>query len=311
MDELTFDVMPLQEDASAVSSVRHYLNHALAGNTQKAYKADLKHYHSWGGTIPASPEMIARYLSAHPEILSIATLQRRLVAIGKIHVMQDYPDPTKNDLVKMTMRGIRRVHGKPQAQVSPILKEDLIVMLSHCPDTLKGHRDRALLMLGFCGALRRSELVAVKAEDIEFTAQGIILTLPRSKTDQTGQGRKIGIPKGRGRICPVMAVNDWLAHLSVAHGPVFRSITKGGVLSEGSLSDRAVADIIKSYAEKAGLNPQRYSGHSLRSGLCTSAAQHGVSSWKIRAQTGHKSDSMLSRYIRDGDLFTDNAASLF
>ncbi len=311
MGELNFDVMPFQEDASAISTVRHYLNHALSGNTQKAYRADLKHYHSWGGVIPASPDMVARYLSAHPETLSIATLQRRLVAIGKIHVIQDYPDPTKNDLVKMTMRGIRRVHGKPQAQVLPILKEDLIVMLSHCPDTLKGHRDRALLMMGFCGALRRSELVAVKAEDIEFTTRGIILTLPRSKTDQTGQGRKIGIPKGRGRICPVEAVKVWLAHLRAEHDYIFRSVTKGGVVSETALSDRAVADIIKHYAQKAALNPERYSGHSLRSGLCTSAAQHGVSSWKIRAQTGHKSDSMLSRYIRDGDLFTDNAASLF
>jgi site-specific recombinase XerD len=307
MNELIFspDMPLLQVDP------RPYIEQALSDNTRKAYRADLDHYSAWGGTIPASPEQIATYLSAHAGTLSIATLQRRLVSITKAHTMQGYPDPVKSDLVKLTMRGIRRVHGKPQSQVSPILKEDLTVMLSHMPDSIKGHRDRALLLLGFCGALRRSELAAVKIEDLEFTAQGIILTLPRSKTDQTGQGRKIGIPKGRGRICPVGSVGFWIKQLSEERGPLFRPIAKGGVMGEGQLSDRAIAEIIKHYADRAGLNPEKYSGHSLRSGLATSAAQHGISSWKIRAQTGHKSNAMLARYIRDGDLFTDNAAALF
>lgn len=184
-------------------------------------------------------------------------------------------------------------------------------MLSHVPDTIKGHRDRALLLLGFCAALRRSELAAVQVEDLEFTSQGIILTLPRSKTDQTGQGRKIGIPKGRGRICPVGSVGFWIKQLSEGRGPLFRPIAKSRIIGQGQLSDRAIADIIKHYAREAGLNPEKYSGHSLRSGLATSAAQHGISSWKIRQQTGHKSDTMLARYIRDGDLFSDNAAALF
>lgn len=291
--------------------VRHYVESTLSDNTRKAYRADLNHYRAWGGTVPASAEQIAAYLTAHAGFLSIATLQRRLVSITKAHTMQGYPDPVQSDLVKLTMRGIRRVHGKPQAQVSPILKEDLTVMLSHIPDTVKGKRDRALLLFGFCGALRRSELAAVRGEDLEFIAQGIILTLSRSKTDQTGQGRKIGIPKGRGRICPVMAVNEWIVQSGADGGALFRSVTKGGVIADEKLSDRAIADIIKHYARKAGLNPEKYSGHSLRSGLATSAAQHGVSSWKIRQQTGHKSDTMLARYIRDGDLFSDNAAALF
>ncbi len=291
--------------------VRHYVENALSDNTRKAYRADLNHYRIWGGTVPASAEQIAAYLTAHAGVLSIATLQRRLVSITKAHTMQGYSDPVQSDLVALTMRGIRRVHGKPQAQVSPILKEDLTVMLSHIPDTVKGKRDRALLLLGFCGALRRSELAAVKVEDLEFTAQGIVLTLPRSKTDQTGQGRKIGIPRGRGRICPVMAVNEWIVQSDAEAGALFRGVSKGGVIADEKLSDRAIADIIKHYARKAGLNPEKYSGHSLRSGLATSAAQHGISSWKIRQQTGHKSDVMLARYIRDGDLFSDNAATLF
>jgi site-specific recombinase XerD len=293
------------------ADIRHYVEQALSDNTRKAYRNDLAHYMAWGGAIPASPEQVSAYLTAQAEILSIATLQRRLVSITKAHTMQGYPDPVQSDLVKLTLKGIRRVHGKPQAQVSPILKEDLTVMLSHVPDTIKGHRDRALLLLGFCAALRRSELAAVRIEDLDFTAQGIILTLPRSKTDQTGQGRKIGIPKGRGRICPVLSVHEWIVQSGADAGALFRPITKGGEIGADPLSDRAVADIIKYYAQKAGLNPEKYSGHSLRSGLATSAAQHGISSWKIRQQTGHKSDTMLARYIRDGDLFSDNAAALF
>jgi len=297
-------------------NVRHYVEHALADNTRRAYHSDLAQYRTWGGTLPASPALIAAYLTAHAGVLSIATLQRRLVSMAKAHTMQGYPDPVKSDLVKLTMRGIRRVHGKPQTQSAPLLKDDVVVMLSHIPDTPKGKRDAALLLLGFCGALRRSELVAVRGRDLALSAQGLVLTLPRSKTDQTGQGRTIAIPRGKGKICPVSVLNVWLLHLGAEgaepqEGFVFRSITKGGVISQSPLSDRAVADIIKHYAQKAGLNPAQYSGHSLRAGLCTSAAQHGVSSWKIRAQSGHKSDAMLARYIRAGDLFTDNAAALF
>lgn len=303
-------LIPSSETQIIKADIRHYVERALSDNTRKAYRNDLAHYATWGGTVPAIPEQVSAYLTAHAGVLSIATLQRRLVSITKAHTMQDYPDPVQSDLVKLTMKGIRRVHGRPQAQVSPILKEDLTVMLSHVPDTIKGHRDRALLLIGFCAALRRSELAAVQVEDLEFTSQGIILTLPRSKTDQTGQGRKIGIPKGRGRICPVMSVNEWIVQSGAGAGPLFRPFAKGGVIGKEQLSDRAIADIIKHYIQKAGLNSDKYSGHSLRSGLATSAAQHGISSWKIRQQTGHKSETMLARYIRDGDLFTDNAAGI-
>lgn len=305
------NLIPAPENGMCSAGVQEYVNSALSRNTLKAYRCDLEHYVAAGGTIPAIPEQVAAYLSTYAPTLSIATLQRRMVSIAKAHTMQGYTDPVKSDLVKLTMRGIRRVHGKPQAQVSPILKDDLTVILSHVPDTMKGRRDSALLLLGFCGALRRSELAAVQVDDLEFTAQGIILTLPRSKTDQTGQGRKIGIPKGRGRICPVGSVRFWLEQSGIEIGPLFRPISKGGVIGDDQLSDRAIADLIKHYAGKVGLNPEKYSGHSLRSGLATSAAQNGVSSWKIRQQTGHKSDAMLARYIRDGDLFADNAAALF
>lgn len=304
-------IVSLPNATPSIEPIRHYVENALSENTRRAYKNDLAHFHVWGGCIPCTPETVTHYLTDHAANLSIATLQRRLVSLSKAHTMQGHPDPVKTDLVRLTMRGIRRVHGKPQAQVSPIMRDDLVAMLNNVPDTVKGHRDRALLLLGFCGAFRRSELVALKCTDLEFTTQGLIVTLSRSKTDQTGQGRKIGIPRGRGKICPVQSLQDWLMHLSANDGSLFRSMTKGGLISTDALSDRAVADIVKHYAAKAGLNPDKYSGHSLRSGLCSSAAQHGMSSWVIRKQSGHKSDAMLFRYIRLGDLFTDNAAALF
>lgn len=176
---------------------------------------------------------------------------------------------------------------------------------------LKGCRDRAILLTGFCAALRRSELAGIRCEDIEINNQGIVLTLRRSKTDQFGEGRKIGIPRGRGKICPVASLEKWLEHSGLKTGPLFRAISKGMTLSVVQISDRAIANIVKDYALKAGLDPAKYSGHSLRSGLCSSAAQHGYSSWVIRKQSGHKTDAMLYRYIRIGDLFTDNAAALF
>ena len=289
--------------------VRHYIEESLSENSRKALKSDLNHYISWGGNIPAQPEDVALYLSSYAGILSIATLRRRLASLSKVHNIDGHNNPVSSEIVRMTMRGISRKHGKPQRQVKPILKEDLIIMLSHVPESLKGDRDKALLLLGFCAALRRSELCSVKFEDLEFNNQGLILTLPRSKTDQTGQGRQIGIPYGRGKICPVGSVKNWIDKSGIESGALFVSINKGGSIACRQLSDRSIADIVKYYAEQVGLDKTKYSGHSLRSGLATSAARHGVSSWKIRQQTGHKSDTMLARYIRDGDLFTDNAVS--
>lgn len=291
--------------------VRHYVENALSDNSRLAYKKDFNHFRVWGGCIPCTPEKLSAYLTDHAGILSIATLQRRLVSIGKAHIMAGYPSPAQSELVKMTMKGIKRVHGCPQRQVSPVMRDDLVAMLHYTADSIKGKRDRALLLLGFCGAFRRSELVALRCTDLDFTAEGLVITLARSKTDQGGMGRNVGIPKGRGKICPVQAVQDWLVHLGANDKHIFRSVTKAGKISDQKLSDRAVADIIKAYAKMSGLDPAKYSGHSLRSGLATSAAEQGFSSWEIRRQTGHASDQTLQRYIRLGSLFQRNAAALF
>ncbi|MEF2559286.1 site-specific integrase, partial [Aurantimonas sp. C2-5-R2] len=169
-------------------------------------------------------------------------------------------------------------------------------------DRPKDIRDRALLLIGFAGGFRRSELVGLDVADVETVRQGLVITLRRSKTDQTGAGRKIGIPHGRTRWCPVAALEVWLSTFGIEAGPILRGINRHGRVGDQRLSGEAVSIIVKKRLAAAGFDPEGYSGHSLRAGFATSAAQAGASSWKIRQQTGHASDAMLSRYIRDGEL---------
>jgi integrase len=257
--------------------------------------------------LPSIPETVAAYLVAHATTLSPFTLNRRLVAIGRAHAILGYTNPCKSELVRTTLRGVWRVHGRPQRQVQPALREDVLAMLPHMTGT-KGIRDRALLLVGFAGAFRRSELVALRYDDIAFVKEGLTLMIRRSKTDQLAEGRKIAIPFARSHACPVKALTGWLEHAAIQSGPLFRTVNKAEVVGTQALSAQTVAALVKEYARKAGLNAAHYSGHSLRAGLITSAAKAGVSSWKIREQTGHKSDAMLQRYIRDAEIFQGNAA---
>lgn len=211
-------------------------------------------------------------------------------------------------MVKSTLRGIRRAHGAPQRRAKPLTKEDLFSVLAATGNGLKDVRDRALLLIGFAGAFRRSELVAISCTDIEPVKQGVVIHIRRSKTDQEGAGREIGIPHGRTRWCPVTALNEWLERAEIEEGPIFRSVDRHGRMQGQRLSSEAVSLVIKERVAVVGLDPDKFSGHSLRAGLATSAAAAGVSSWQIRQQTGHASDAMLARYIRDGELFVDNAA---
>jgi integrase len=207
------------------------------------------------------------------------------------------------------MRGFRRVVGTAQREAKPILREDLFQMLEPMGDGPKDLRDKALLLLGFAGAFRRSELVGLDVADFEHVRQGIIVLLRRSKTDQEGRGRKIGIPHGRTRWCPVRSLMDWIEHAGIESGPVFRPVNRHGQVANQRMSGEAVSIIVKDRAEVAGFDPAAFSGHSLRAGLATSAAMAGVSTLSIRRTTGHASDAMLARYVRIGDIFTDNAAA--
>lgn len=288
--------------------VLEYVRESLAESTRIAYKSDLSHFECWGGQIPASPEMVANYLAAFADDLSIASLNRRLAALSKAHQARGLPTPTTTELVKATVRGLKRIKGVAQRQAQPLIKEDLILALEATGERLKDVRDRALLLLGFAGGFRRSELVGLNCADVEVVRQGIVIHLRRSKTDQNGEGRKIGIPHARGRWCPVAALEQWLDRSGITEDALFRSIDRHGRIGLEPLSGEAVCLIVRDRVRLAGINPAGYSGHSLRAGLATSAAQAGVSSWKIRQQTGHVSDAMLARYIRDGELFIANAA---
>jgi integrase len=186
----------------------------------------------------------------------------------------------------------------------------LFLVLDAMGDGVKNARDRALLLIGFAGGFRRSELVGLDLADIEHVRQGVVITLRRSKTDQEGAGRKIGIPHGRTRHCPVIALDNWISVSGIVHGPVFRPVDRHGRAATERLSGEAVSLTVKERVAAAGIDPSGFSGHSLRAGFATSATQAGASSTKIRAQTGHASDAMLARYVRDVELFTGNAAGL-
>ncbi|WES30011.1 site-specific integrase [Varunaivibrio sulfuroxidans] len=294
----------------ATGSVRDYVRNSVSSNTKRAYQSDLKHFANWGGTIPATDVVVAEYLAAHAHTLSVATLTRRLASISKAHSAKGLISPTKAELVKSTLRGIKRAHTTSQRTARPLLIKDLIQITQLLGDGMKDTRDRAMLLIGFAGGFRRSELVSINCNDIEAVRQGIIVYIRRSKTDQDGEGRTIGIPHGRSRCCPVSALTEWLTCSGIESGPVFRPVDRHGKICNQRLSGEAVALVVKERVETIGLNQQEFSGHSLRAGLATSAATAGVSLWKIRQQTGHASDAMLSRYIRDGELFVDNAAGV-
>jgi integrase len=206
------------------------------------------------------------------------------------------------------MNGIKRLRGVAQKVARPLLKDDLVTVLDAMGSTFKDARDRALLLIGFAGAFRRSELVGLDHGDIERVRQGIVLHLRKSKTDQLGHGRKIGIPLARGRHCPVAAIDAWLERSGIVDGAVFCNVNRHGQIASTRLSGEGVALVMRERLKAAGIDATGFSGHSLRAGFCTSAAQAGVSAFKIRNQSGHASDGMLQRYVRDGEIFVDNAA---
>lgn len=304
------DHVPRAINCTDGEAVRDLIEHSVSDSTRTAYASDLKHVSEWGGMLPATPEVVAAYIAAHAGLLAVATITRRVATLSKAHQTMAGRNPCQSALVKATLQGLRRKHGTAQKQAKALTREDLFAILDPMGDSLRDVRDRALLLLGFAGGFRRSELVGLDVTDIELVRQGIIITLRHSKTDQEGAGRKIGIPHGRTRHCPVTAVTNWLTCSRITEGAIFRPINRHGQLQPARLSGDAVSEVIRERLAAVGIDPEGYSGHSLRAGFATSAAQAGVSTIKIRQQTGHASDAMLSRYIRDGELFVGNAAGV-
>lgn len=289
-------------------AVASYVRDSLAENTRRAYLSDLRHFEMWGGSLPASPETVAAYLAAYADSLSVTTLIRRLASLSKAHQLHGLSNPIRSELVRATLRGIKRKRRRTALQAKPLLRDDLLLVLDAMGSGLKDLRDRAVLLIGFAAALRRSELVGLDVADVEYVRRGIVLHLRRSKTDQDGQGHNIAIPYGRSRWCPVACLDAWLSTSGITENAIFRPIDRHGRVCATRLSGEAVSILVREKIAAAGLDPAGYSGHSLRAGLATSAAQAGVPAWRIKAQTRHASEAMLAHYIRQGELFTDNAA---
>jgi len=296
------------DPAKANPAVEHFIRESLSENTRAAYRADLAHFTAWGGVLPATGDLIARYLADHAETLAPASLARRVATLSKVHAANDWPNPCQSEVVRATLRGIKRVKGTSQDQARPLLREDLFLILDAMGDDTRAQRDRALLLIGWAGGFRSSELVGLDWSDVDEVREGLVLSLRRSKTDQLGQGRKIGVPIGRTRHCPVTALAVWRNASNGADGPIFCPVDRYGHIQPDRLRSDAVSTILRDRLAGVGIDPEGYSGHSLRAGLATSAIRIGVPTYKVRAQTGHASDLMLSRYVRVVGMFDGNAA---
>ncbi|KOC20372.1 integrase [Comamonas testosteroni] len=283
-------------------SVQEYMDASQACATKRAYASDLRHFLAHGGAMPCTPKRLAKYLAESAnDGLAVATLERRITAIHKAHVDQKHASPAHSEIVRQVMQGIRRTLGTKQRQVKPLTKDDLLPALEtiervHMP--LRAARDRAILLVGFASAMRRSELVGVCVEHLTFSQAGAEIELPVSKTDQEKSGRTIYIPRSSGNHCPVQALMHWLKTAGIRTGQVFRSVNRYGGVAKQGLTPQSVALIVKAVMAQTGANAQHFSGHSLRAGYCTSAAEQGQQSWQIREQTGHRSDMTLAKYIR-------------
>lgn len=300
---------------------RSFVSKARSSKTRKAYESDLKHFRAWcekGGytALPASVETIQFYLSDHSDRLALATLDRRLVGIARAHKEAGYDTPTNDPAVRDTLQGIRReavATGRSvQKQAQPVMVEDLRELIAAtAPDTLQGKRDRALLLLAFAGALRAGEVGSIHVGDLRENRYGYILTIRKSKTDQTGKGQELPIPHGKNEdTCAVRAIKAYIKEAQITSGPLIRYVDRHGNLGDKGISGYSVVRVIRRVAKGAGFEDlEKLSGHSLRSGLASSAAYASATNAKIRAQGRWKSDRMVERYVRDVEMFRDNAAT--
>lgn len=303
--------------ASLTAQARHFAAAAKAPNTLRAYAADWSDFQEWCrahqlAPLPAAVETVALYLTDRARTLKTSSLARRLTTISRAHQAAGHASPAamQHALVSEVWKGIRRQKGTAETGKKPFLTADLQQVFRQLPDDLQGRRDRALLLTGFAGGFRRSELAALTIDHLETTAEGIVVRLARSKTDPEGQGRPVALPYGSDPLtCPVRALNEWLARAAITSGAVFRAVDQFGLVSERALHPDSIGWIVKRAAGRAGLQAMEYAGHSLRSGLATQAAMNGASELAIMKQTGHRSLATVRKYIREGSLFRDNAAT--
>ncbi len=318
--QVAAELMPRKADDTLLCLQQQadgFVRAAKAASTLRAYRSDWEHFTRWCGQhtmcpLPASPETVALYLTALAATHRPATMTRRLTAITKAHQITGVPSPAtmQQAAVSETLKGIRRTLGTAQETKTPLLTADVRRMIEALPDNRAGQRDRALLLLGFAGGFRRSEIAALNVDDVESTDDGLVVKLRRSKTDPEGKGRSVGIPYGSTpATCPVRALTAWKNTAGFSEGALFRGVDRHGHVGSVRLHKDSVGLIVKRAAEAAGLDPARYAGHSLRAGLATQAYLNGAGELAIMRQTGHRSLEMVRRYIRDGSLFRENPAA--
>ena len=312
MNNIITDIKALQEETLL------NLKSSKAKNTVRAYKADFNDFGIFCAkngfkSLPSEPKIISLYLThLSTQNVKMSTLKRRLVSIGVIHKLKGHYIDTKHPSIIENIMGIKRRKGSIQRGKKPILinnlKEIINVIDKEKVEEIKKYRDRSIILIGFSGGFRRNEIVSLDYDDLDFVTEGLKITLRRSKTDQFGEGSTKGLPYfDNTQFCPVVSVKEWIRISKISSGPLFRRFIKGSKLSNNRLTDQTVALLIKKYLEKAGIDSKNYSGHSLRSGFATSAAESGAEERSIMAMTGHKSTEMVRRYIKEANIFKNNA----
>jgi site-specific recombinase XerD len=312
MNEIITDIKALQEETLL------NLKSSKANNTVRAYQSDFNDFGLFCAkngfkSLPTEPKIISLYLTyLSTKNIKMSTLKRRLVSISVIHRLNGHYIDTKHPSIIENIMGIKRRKGSIQRGKKPLLISDLKNIINiideYNEEEIKRLRDRSIILIGFSGGFRRNEIVTIDYDDLDFVQEGLKINVKRSKTDQFGEGFVKALPYFDNQLyCPVVSLKDWLNISKIDSGPVFRRFNKGSKLSEKRLTDQSVALLIKEYLNLAGIDSKNYSGHSLRSGFATSAAESGAEERNIMAMTGHKSTEMVRRYIKEANLFKNNA----
>jgi site-specific recombinase XerD len=311
MNNLITDLKALQEETLL------NLKSSKANNTIRAYKSDFNDFGLFCAqngfkSIPTEPKIVSLYLThLSTRDIKMSTLKRRLVSIGVIHKLKGHYLDTKHPIIIENIMGIKRRKGSIQKGKKPLLINNLKIIINVIDEynnqDIKKFRDRSIILMGFSGGFRRNEIVSLDFDDLDFVKEGLKINLKRSKTDQFGEGSIKGLPYfDNKQYCPVLSLKKWLEISEINSGSLFRRLSKGSKLSENRLTDQTVALLIKKYLQLAGIDNRNYSGHSLRSGFATSAAESGAEERSIMAMTGHKSTEMVRRYIKDANIFKNN-----
>ena len=311
MNELTSELKLLKE------TTLNNINNSKANNTIRAYKSDFQDFHAFCfkhglQSLPTEPKIISIYLTYLSQKFKVSTLKRRMVSISAFHKLKGFYLDMKHPIIIENLLAIRRKYGSFQIGKKPLLINNLKLIINVIDtiivNKLKQLRDKSLILVGFAGGFRRAELVSINFEDLEFTEEGLKINIKKSKTDQFGEGMIKGIPYFQNKMyCPVANLKKWLEISKITTGPIFKRFSKGLSLTNKRLTDQSVALIIKEYLNLAGIDNKNFSGHSLRSGFATVAADSGADERSIMAMTGHKSSQMVRRYIKEANIFKNNA----